>query len=412
MKFQHLFIFFSFYSLSIIAQSDVDSPYSLFGVGKESSNTFGGSDGFANTGIAYSNGLLINKVNPASLTAIEPTSFLYEVGLNTTISVKADNNNSQTNYNFNFTHIGFAFSASNFWKMSFGLVPKTKTSYDIDLIQPVEGNTYNYYTNVTGSGGVNELFWGHGFKLAKNLSLGVELHAYFGSINQEKYINYGTTVVYLNETNKYTGLGIKGGFQYKIENLLGTNTTIGAIVNAPSSLNGSQDVTGTKTFGTSGSGTVIDETDLDIDDYDSPFKMGFGISTQIRKLTFNLDYQKNYWSDSYTSNSNFSYRDQSIYGLGAEYKRQTNSLKYYRKIIYRMGLNYDTGYLSFADEKIDSYGISAGIGMPLNNGSSINLSYSYGKEGTVDNNLVMDNFHKISLNISLHGNWFQKAKIF
>jgi hypothetical protein len=396
-----------------MAQSDVNSPYTLFGVGKENTSTFGGSNGFANTGIAYSNGLLINKINPASLTAIEPTSFLYEVGLNSTLSLKADNNSTQTNYNFNFTHIGIAFSVSNHWKMSFGLVPKTKTSYDIDFIEPVEGDTGLYYTSITGSGGVNELFWGHGFKIGKNLSLGVELNAYFGAINQEKYIDYETTQVYLKESSSYTGLGLKGGFQYKLNNLLGTNTTFGGIVYVPSTLNGSQDIEGTKTSGISNSDIIIAEEDLEIDNFDIPLKIGFGITSQINKLTINLDYQKSYWGDSYISNTNFSYNNQNIYGLGFEYKRQTNTLRYYKKIIYRMGMNYDTGYLDFSGTKINTYGFSAGIGLPVSNrGSSLNFSYAYGKEGTLSNNLIMDNFHKISLNISLHANWFQKQKIF
>ncbi|RXP61383.1 hypothetical protein EC396_04100 [Lutibacter sp. HS1-25] len=413
MKFQKLIILFSFLCFSVFAQSDIDSPYSLFGIGKENSSYFGGSIGLANTGIAYSNGLLINKINPASLTSLEPNTFLYEIGLNNTLSVKSDNNNSQTNYDFNFTHIGIGFSASDRWKMSFGLVPKTKTSYNIDIISPVEGNNNLYYTSVTGSGGINEVFWSHGFKLAKNLSIGLELNAYFGSINQEKYINYLTTQVYLNQTKKYTGLGLKGGFQYKFNNILGTNTTIGAIVNMPSTLSGTKDTEGTKIFESIGSTTIIEETDTNLADFEMPLKIGFGISTQIRKLTFNLDYQKNYWSNSYTSNSNFSYRDQSIYGLGLEYKRQTNSLKYYRKVIYRMGLNYDSGYLSFSNSKIDSYGVSAGIGLPISNkGTTLNLSYSFGKEGTLNNNLVMDNFHKISLNISLFDDWFRKQKIY
>lgn len=413
MKFQLLIIVITLLTIPLMAQSDIDSPYSLFGVGKGNTNYFGGSSGLGNTGIGYSNGLLLNKINPASLTTIEPTSFLYEIGLNNTLSVKVDNNTSQTNYDFNFTHIALGFSVSDHWKMSFGMVPKTKTSYNIDLTEAVEGNANSYYTNVSGTGGVNELFWGHGFKLSKNLSVGVELLAYFGSIDQETYLYYGTSTIYLDEVKKYHGLGIKGGLQYNIPNLLGTNTTFGAIANLPSTLSGSKDVTGTKTFTDIGTTTIIDETDTDIDNSELPLEIGFGISSQYRKITINLDYQKKYWEDSYESSPSFSYHNQSLYGLGIEYKRERNSLTYYRKIIYRMGLNYDSGYLNLSGSKIDNYGLSAGVGFPVGNtGSSLNLSYTYGKEGTLNNNLVMDNYHKISLNVSLVGEWFKKKKIF
>ena len=415
MKFQLFVILVFLFSIPTIAQSDINSPYSLFGIGKENSNYFGGSSGLANTGIGYSNGLLINKINPASLTSIDPTSFLYDIGINTTISAKIDNESSQKNYNFNFTNFAIAFSASDRWKMSFGLVPKTKTSYDIDLIEPAEGNTNYYYTNVVGSGGVNEFFWGQAFKVTKNLSLGVEFLAYFGSINQERSLEYDASFVYLDETKRYSGVGLNGGFQYNVPNLFGTNTTFGGIASLPSKLNGTEDISGSKTVANASSISiaVIDETDVDIDDANIPLKIGFGITSQFRKLTFNLDYRKNYWSNTAESTSNFVYRDQNLYGLGVEYKRQTNSFEYYRKIIYRMGVNYDSGYLTVNNNKIDNYVFSAGVGFPIpNSGSSFNLSYTYGKEGTLSNNLVMDNYHKITLNVSLVGKWFQQKKIY
>ena len=92
----------------------------------------------------------------------------------------------------------------------------------------------------------------------------------------------------------------------------------------------------------------------------------------------------------------------------------TDNFKYWNTVAYRFGANYDSGYLTVSDTKIDSYGVSAGLGLPFskNSSSMLNLTYSYGKEGTLDNNLIIDNIHKLSLNLSLNGRWFQKKKIY
>ena len=54
------------------------------------------------------------------------------------------------------------------------------------------------------------------------------------------------------------------------------------------------------------------------------------------------------------------------------------------------------------DQKISKYGLSLGIGFPLNkqDKSMINLSYSYGTQGNINNGLIKENFHLLSLNFS------------
>lgn len=298
--------------------------------------------------------------------------------------------------------------------MNFGLIPRTKVSYGIDLIQPIEGSNNNsYYTNILGSGGINEFFWGNGYQLTKNLSIGLQLMAYFGSIDQEKSIYYGDNEISIEENNNYNGVGLKAGFQYTMKNLLGSSTTIGGTISTPSTLKGSQDYISTKTYSSSAY-TIAEEEGESIDSYKLPLKVGIGISSTFKNLTVNIDYKKSYWSDSYQSNTPFKYNDQNTYGIGFEYKPSVNTYKYWNKVLYRLGANYDSGYLTISKNNIDSYGFSAGLGLPFaqNSNSILNLTYSYGKEGTLDNNLIIDNFHKLSLNLSLSGRWFQKKTIF
>ena len=413
MKPQLVILFIITSTFSIFGQSDFDSPYSIFGIGKENATLFGNSNALGNTGIAYSSSNNLNNLNPASLTALKPGNFIYEIGVSNTFSSKQDNESTQNNNNFNFTNIGIGFSVNNKWKMNLGLIPRTKVSYEIDLVQPIEGANSNYYTNIIGSGGINEFFWGNGYQLTKNFSVGLQLMAYFGSIDEEKSIYYGDNEISIIENNNYNGVGLKAGFQYTLNNLLGSSTTIGGTISTPSTLNGSQDYASTKTYSGS-SYTISEEVDESIDSYELPLKIGFGISSKFKNLTVNMDYKKSYWSDSYQSKSTYIYNDQNTYGIGFEYKPSINTYKYWNKVFYRLGANYDSGYLTISKNKIDSYGLSAGLGLPFskNSASMLNLTYTYGKEGTLDNNLIIDNFHKLTLNLSLSGRWFQKKKIY
>lgn len=410
------FIAIFIFNLSSIAQSDFSSPYSLYGLGQENSNYFGGLSALGNTGIGYKSPLSINKSNPASLAAMASNSFLYEIGFNSTFSNKTSNNLSQQNFDFNFSHIAIGFKIKDYWKTSFGIVPYTKVNYEIDVVQSVEGTTGYFNTNIIGSGGINEVFWGNGINLTKNFSVGVELQALFGLISKEQLIVLGTKSVTLTESNNYFGASLNAGFQYTIDDLFKTKTTIGGTFNVPTSLTGSKDIEGSKSYTGTDTTLLIEELDESINNFDLPLKMGIGISSKINKsLLINMDYRKNYWTKTYTSNSTFTYKDQSIYGLGIEFQPSKNLSSFRNNIIYRAGANYNSGYLNLSKQDIDNYSFSLGLGIPLSKGrypSIINVNYSYGKEGTLSKKLIQDNFHKLSINLSLVGNWFQKTKIF
>jgi hypothetical protein len=304
-----------------------------------------------------------------------------------------------------------AFPVNNFWSMSLGVVPYSKVNYQIDIVQPIEGGVGDYLTNVIGSGGINKIFWGSGFKLKNNFSVGVEIDGLFGSISQEQWILLGANTVYLNNKSVYFSLGLNAGVQYSLNNLMGTKTTFGATVNLPTTLRAADASVGTKA-----NAVISKQFTQNANDFDLPLKVGVGISSQINKnLLLNADFRKNYWANTNSTNDGSSFRDQSIYGIGIEYKPSSELTSYWNKVKYRAGANYDTGYLTISKQKIDTYSFSLGLGFPTSNNRfspTINLNYSYGKEGTTNKGLIQENFHKLSINLSLWGNWFQKPKIF
>jgi len=399
---------------TLFSQNNTNTPYSLFGLGVENKTATGGLTGLGNTGIADTNPFEINIYNPASLGSILQHSFLYEFGLNATISkLKTSNSSNDVSKNGNLSHIVLAFPIRKGWGFGFGLLPYTKTGYNVDIEGPVEGSTDVFVTRITGSGGLNKFYLNTGFKVLKDLSVGADVSFLFGSIDQKREV-YADSYVNISDVNHYGGIKFKTGVQYKLPTIKSVETTFGATVALPVSLKGTQTRTSYKTVISGSSISIEGEEENDLKDFKLPLSYGAGLTSIInKKFTASLDYRKLLWKDTDQLQNNESYADQSIYAFGFEYLPQKNKFKYASNIKYRFGLNYNTGFLKIANQQIDSYFVSLGLGLPLkrNSNDNVNISYSYGKEGTLEHRLVQENFHKITINFNFVGRWFNQRKI-
>ncbi|WP_131453992.1 OmpP1/FadL family transporter [Neotamlana sedimentorum] len=391
------------------AQNDTSTPYSIFGLGVENKTATGGLTGLGNTGIAQNKSAEINLFNPASLSGIEPKTFLYEFGVNGMYSTIETDNLSENTTDFNISHVVMAFPINKNIGLSFGLLPYTKVGYDIDIERYIEGSNQTYTSRVTGSGGLTKLYLAGGIDITKKLSFGADFTYIFGSIKQESSLFYESLVNIVDE-NRYQGFKLKTGLQYNIINRENLNINLGGIVELPTNLSGDQTRSSNTTL-SSGTYIVIDdEESYSLDDFELPLTYGFGITSTLNKnLTTSFDFTKLKWNDTDQSINKETYTDQSIYAFGAEYNPSPRK-SYWSNVDYRFGFNYNTGFLNISDNTIDSYFVSAGLGLPLSDLSKLNIAYSYGTEGTVNNGLVKENYHKLTLNLSFIGSWFNKAK--
>lgn len=398
----------------LLAQNNTSSPYSLFGVGIENKTSTGNLTALGNTGIANDDKFQINIFNPASLGNIQQNSFLYELGANGTYTTLKNSSTSESSYNGNISHVAIAFPIKHNWGVGMGLLPQTKVGYDITTQSSIEGSTDLFFSNINGEGGLNNFYIATGIKLGKVFSIGLDASFLFGSINETSQY-FSDSFFTIEDENYYTGMKLKTGFQYAFFNDKNKKTTIGGILEIPVSLSGAQTRT---TFKTSDTGTITvieNEVENEVDDFNLPIVSGIGVTTDVYKdFTASLDYKKLLWSETDQVESNIEYKNQDIYAFGLEYNPSVRKLKYLNRLKYRFGFNYNTGFLNISGKEINSYFLSLGAGIPLDNNARnfINLSYSYGKEGSTENRLIQENFHKITLNFSFIGNWFKERKIF
>ena len=90
------------------------------------------------------------------------------------------------------------------------------------------------------------------------------------------------------------------------------------------------------------------------------------------------------------------------------------SSKYIKKVSYRAGFRYSTGYMVVKNTPISDFTFSIGAGFPLktfNTRSSLNIMFEYGKMGTVANDLIDESYMRLSFNFVLHEKWYQRVKL-
>jgi hypothetical protein len=102
----------------------------------------------------------------------------------------------------------------------------------------------------------------------------------------------------------------------------------------------------------------------------------------------------------------------SIYSAGLQFTPNPTALKnYLNRIQYRLGGYYGNTYHKLHGEQLKDYGMTFGLGLPYKNTNSVfDISFCIGQRGTLQNNLIKENYFSVSLNMSLYDYWFIKRK--
>lgn len=382
------------------------SPYSLYGLGLTNELNTGKTNAMANTGIAMPSKTVINGLNPASLGAMPRSKFLYDVGVKLEQERLSEGGKTENKVNGNFSDLAIAFPLTEKSGLGFTLIPVTSVGYSImGLESPIDGSTDTFTADIEGSGGLSNLQANYGYSVTDKFRLGIRAAYLFGQIKQDETDYIESSVLEISEKDSYNGLRLSAGLQYDVSNSI----SLGGMVNFPTNLSGSQ----TRTVSLDGVDTLDETTDLDT--FKLPLEVGLGVYTRVKENLFvNVDYKRNFWGATNQTDYIGEYVDQSIIGVGAEYTPRRNATSYWQRVNYGAGFSLDNGNLSIKGDRINNYKISLGVGLPIDGSrknSMLNLSYSYSQRGRVSNGLIKENFHTLTLNLSLEDLWFLKRKI-
>ncbi|WP_431123276.1 OmpP1/FadL family transporter [Flagellimonas flava] len=394
------------------AQSEglTSSPYSLYGLGAINQTSVGAANSMGYSGIGLRTDSGINNLNPATYALIPQNSFFYDVGVVGEFNSFENQSDTESKTTLNFSNLAFAFRIEERLGAGIALIPYSDVGYSLLGIQTnIEGSSEVFESNVTGLGGLNDLRVNIGYGPAEKIRLGFSASLLFGNIEENEFLQVGSGSLEITETTNYSGFRFGFGAQFDLTDKI----TLGSTIQLPVSLSGNLVRSANKTI--LDSEVVVAEDDGgSVDSFKLPLEFGVGLGVQLTDyITMSADYKRNFWNDTDQTENIGAYQDQDIYALGLEYVKNPMGRKYSERIRLRTGINYDNGYLAINDRKIEGYNFTLGVGLPTGRfaNSLLNLSYSYGSKGQIENVLVQENYHVLTLNFSLEDLWFKKRKI-
>lgn len=411
-------------STAILAQGRVGSPYTRYGIGDINNSTLirNNSMGGLSYTLPYHNS--INFINPAGTSGIDSLTFIFDFGLNGGIRSYSITNpaSSQIKSDYQLSHILFGFAITKWWKSSMGIMPFSNVGYSIKARDVEFGVPKDYL--YAGTGGLNKVMWNNSFVPFKNLSVGINGSFLFGKIYQSNALDFDDdSGAYLNviEQNiiKINDFTFDVGFNYTI-NINNKNAIyVAGVYGYNSNLNSERNTLVYNTLST-GSSAVVDtiyQSEKEAGTIGLPQKTGFGLGYSYSdKFYFGVDYSIQNWKNAEFFGIIDTLSNGSFLSFGTEYNpagRFGSPFKYWQGVSYRAGFHLNETFfkLSNGETPISDFGISFGLGLPMKRSkTSFNLSVQLGQRGSLENNMIKENYAIFGLSFNLAEMWFVKSK--
>lgn len=160
---------------AVVAQTNgSNSPYSRYGFGILSDRAQGFNKGMAGLSTAMRNGKELNVKNPASYSAIDSMSFIFDIGFSMQNANLEQNGTKINAHNSSYDYLAMGFRASRNLGVSLGLMPFSTIGYNLSDSKPMTENPDITRTNTfSGDGGLHEVYLGVGWRPFKPISFGV-----------------------------------------------------------------------------------------------------------------------------------------------------------------------------------------------------------------------------------------------
>lgn len=416
------------------AQNGLNIPFSQYGIGYSSMPNNVPSL-MRMGGVAYTRSASnwVNWMNPASYSAIEKETFVFDMGLGIDMVTLTDPGCSVYDAEGNISYIAVAFPLTKWWKTSLGMLPLSDVNYE--SVYTDEANSV--CTRYEGTGGVAQFYWGHGFNVTKHLSLGANINYLYGDVL--KGITYdfiGNDTTFFMDSRRLKETFVRNftydfGLQYSHSVGEKHSFTLGVTFKPEQTLRVSDNAL-VYTFVANGATEYTRDTIFpgpgQTSDYQStliqPMTMGVGLGFQkVDRWNLAADVTYAPWSGmKYIENDNHNlfgrsalcYGDNYRYALGFEWLGDKTSSHYFQRIVFSGGIHYETGRLQVLDAadqlwQIDEYGAGLGAAFPMRKGRSVlNVTVGYSSMGSVD--ILRRNCFTFGISVGSCESWFVKRK--
>lgn len=395
-------------SLVSLAQS-TSSPYSFYGIGDVRFKGTVENRSMAGLSIVPDS-IHLNLQNPAQYASLKYISF----AVAGTFSANKLSNDTQTEkaQRTALDYLAVGIPTKKF-SLAFGLMPYSSVGYRINKFS-TDGNTLNQYY---GTGGINKVFVGLGFRITKKLNFGVDAQYNFGRIET----NSLEAVTGLQNATNERNISNAGGLNFNTG--LTYNSKIGKKLSFYSAATFTPQATmrfknQRLIYTQTTAGVMVDNIDVPVVNtrmkMPTKYSFGFGFGEMKRwAVGTELIFQDNSgFGNRFNDINTVNYTNASKVTVGGYFIPSTkNFSKYFTKVVYRAGFRYEKTGLIINDQNIKDGAFTFGFGMPLRGTfSNINVGCELGSRGTAKANLIRENYANVSIGLSLNDRWFQRRK--
>lgn len=407
-----------------VAQTSTNSPYTRYGFGQLADQNFGNSKAMG--GIAYGlrNGSQINASNPASYTAIDSLTFLFDAGMTLQNANFKDGNVKTNAKNSSFDYLAMQFRLWKKMGMTVGFLPFSTAGYSLyktNEFDDVDNNGY-WSESFTGDGGFNQVFVGLGYKVFNNLSIGANVSYLYGDITHQSMTTIGAASTRSIKLEKFSvndyklDLGLQYTYKLNKKNIF----NVGAVYSLGHTLNG--DAYKYHQTGVESNGSIYVQSqtgDTITNAFKLPHTFGLGLTyVYDNRLTVGVDYTLQKWETADLNWNKFNKEKLEMskrtkIALGAEFVPSYISHNYLKRIRYRAGAYYSDPYTKInGEDGAREYGVSVGFGLPMfQSKSMLNISGQYIKVSPKVKGMLEENYLRINIGLTFNERWFMKWKV-
>lgn len=396
-----------------IAQNNTNSPYTRYGYGQLADQGSGNSKAMG--GIAYGlrDKYQTNFVNPASYTAIDSLTFIFDGGVSLQNTNLSDGKLKMNAKNSSFDYITMQFRLGKWAAMSLGLLPYSNVGYNMAEYN-AQGEASNQVT-YSGDGGMHQLYLGAGFKIFKNLSVGANISYLWGDVTRQRNLQFSESssarTILTTSNVSLKSYKLDFGAQYTQQFGKKHAMTLGAVFSPGHDLNNEAYIQ--DQVGSSYTGTTITTRDTVVT-CGIPMTVGAGLTyVYDNRLTVGADFMYQNWSSVTYMNEKDAFNNRTKISVGAEYMPNALGRSYFAHVKYRLGAYYSKPYYKIDGQSAaNEYGVTAGFGLPIPRTRSVlSLSAQYVRVEGTSKAFLNENTLRICVGVTFNERWFFKRKV-
>ena len=385
-------------SLSVVAQNNTNLPTSMYGVGELSTSDGGRYAGMGNIGIALNRAGFQNTLNPAAITRMDSTCFIFDVGASVSYARYSFQNDHSSSFMGNPNRFSIGCRILPRWYTMIGAAPYSSVGYMIQTEEEVEGMPGNYtYSLFEGSGGLYRCYLTNAFALTKRLSVGVNLGIILGTVTQSETQESAIVEYESSKRAFYADFGVHYEF-----NTTGSQKWAAGLVFAPSlQVNHENNLT----YSNSSTSEGVDKSYHSRTQY-LPMHIGTGISMTTERWVATADYNYLDWSRNTSSYTSMKYENQHKLNIGGTY---ITNPRLPRSTELMGGIGLSNSYINLRGGKMQYLEVSAGASFPIRY-SYLSLGATWRKQINSRSSLMQESRFSVNLNITF-GERISRSKL-